>query len=105
MLDGQLSPGDLLAFLLYTLTLAASVALLSNTFGDFMSAVGASGTFGCYFLLLMKIERIFEIIDTVPKIPISEGQLGTKMRGEIEFKDVTFAYPSRTDKLVLDVCV
>nr|GMC96233.1 putative ABC transporter B family member 8 [Ipomoea batatas] len=47
--------------------------------------------------------RIFSRIDRVPKIDGEDKSgvvLGT-IRGELEFKDVKFAYPSRPDSLVL----
>ncbi|CAI0418945.1 unnamed protein product, partial [Linum tenue] len=47
--------------------------------------------------------RIYEIIDRVPEIdPYSpEGRTSLSTRGRIEFKGVTFAYPSRPDALIL----
>ena len=46
----QLQPGTLIAIMLYALNLAMSFAFLSNLYGEFMQAVGAS-------------TRIFELID------------------------------------------
>ncbi|KAF7814001.1 ABC transporter B family member 19-like [Senna tora] len=47
--------------------------------------------------------RVFEIIDRVPEIdPYStEGKKLWEVRGRIEFKDVSFAYPSRPHALIL----
>ncbi|KAK6911821.1 ABC transporter type 1, transmembrane domain [Dillenia turbinata] len=47
--------------------------------------------------------RVFEIIDRVPEIdPYSpEGRTFASVRGRIEFKNVSFAYPSRPDAPIL----
>lgn len=47
--------------------------------------------------------RIFEMIEHVPNINSSDknGKTLPSIRGEIEFKDVDFAYPSRPSSLVL----
>ncbi|KAH0736466.1 hypothetical protein KY285_012173 [Solanum tuberosum] len=48
-------------------------------------------------------ERVMEIIKRVPKIDSEnmEGQTLDKMTGEIEFKHIEFAYPSRPESIVL----
>ncbi|KAH7547039.1 hypothetical protein FEM48_Zijuj01G0264700 [Ziziphus jujuba var. spinosa] len=48
--------------------------------------------------------RVFEIIDRVPEIdPYSpEGRTLTSVRGRIEFKSVTFSYPSRLETRILN---
>ncbi|GMI77846.1 hypothetical protein HRI_001453900 [Hibiscus trionum] len=47
--------------------------------------------------------RVFDIIDRVPEIdPYNpEGRMLQNVRGKIEFKGVTFAYPSRPDTTIL----
>lgn len=47
--------------------------------------------------------RVFEIIDRVPEIdPYSpEGRTLTGVRGRIEFKNITFSYPSRLETQIL----
>jgi len=50
VIDEQMSIGDLTSFLLYTLTVAVSVASLASLWTDFMAATGAG-------------RRIFEILD------------------------------------------
>jgi ABC-type bacteriocin/lantibiotic exporter with double-glycine peptidase domain len=42
VINGQMDTGNLLSFLLYTLTVAASIAVLSNSFGEYAGAVGTS---------------------------------------------------------------
>lgn len=47
--------------------------------------------------------RISKTIDRVPKIDSDDqkGKALTYVRGEIEFKDIYFSYPSRPDTLIL----
>lgn len=47
--------------------------------------------------------RVFEFTDLQPSIPLDGGlklPIGD-LRGEIELKGITFAYPSRSEQLVL----
>lgn len=55
-----------------------------------MSSVGAAG-------------KVFEFLDRKPAISL-EGKLKPdELRGDISFKHLNFAYPSCTDKTVLQV--
>lgn len=47
--------------------------------------------------------RVFEFIDLVPQIPLSAGQRLplSGLRGEINFRGVTFSYPNRSEQKVL----
>jgi ATP-binding cassette subfamily B (MDR/TAP) protein 1 len=47
--------------------------------------------------------RVFEIIDRVPEIDAydSGGRMLSTVRGQIEFKDVEFTYPSRPEAIIL----
>ena len=55
-----------------------------------MEAVGASA-------------KVFEFIDRKPDIPKSGKLAPDNFKGELEFKNVTFAYPSRPETDVLNV--
>jgi ABC-type multidrug transport system fused ATPase/permease subunit len=89
VLQAQLSVGDLLSFVMYTIALAASMGMITSLFNDFMKAVGAS-------------KRVFDLIDRRPRIPPLGGEHEvTDLEGRIELQSVTFAYPSRPDQLVL----
>ncbi|KAL2913513.1 hypothetical protein HK105_206973 [Polyrhizophydium stewartii] len=88
IVNGEISGGLLTSFLLYTLALAMAFGVLSNLFGDFMQAVGAS-------------QRIFDLMDRVPIVPLSGGASIRDFRGKIEFKDVSFSYPTRKDAQIL----
>ncbi len=58
--SNELDLASLIAFMLYSITIAASVAMLSSVFGTVMQAVGASA-------------RVFELLDRKPQIPIMGG--------------------------------
>lgn len=88
VLTGELSIGTLSAYILYTLTVAISVATLGNLWTDFMSAAGAAS-------------RIFQILDRVPQIAPDVGAELPRIAGAIEINHVTFAYPSRPEVPVL----
>jgi ATP-binding cassette subfamily B protein len=88
VLAGEMTVGELTAFLLYTLTVAMSLGALSSLWGDLMKAVGAS-------------QRVFQLLDERGAIEgSSTGSLPT-VRGEVELHHVTFAYPTRPDMPVL----
>ncbi len=86
VIQGDMTVGTLTSFLLYVITVAFSVGMLGSLWTDFMSAVGASG-------------RIFELLDR----PVEEMTSGLDKiaEGKIEFKQVTFSYPTRPEFLVL----
>lgn len=88
VLDGQMSLGDLTAFLLYTLMVAASLGALAGLWGDFMRAAGAS-------------ERVFDLLDKRASIEGSGGVSLAVVRGDVAFVDVSFTYPTRLDVPVL----
>ena len=48
--------------------------------------------------------RVFELLDRHSAITNGSLQLDT-LKGEIQFDDVMFSYPSRPDAVVLKVCV
>jgi len=81
--------GNLMAFLLYTVNLAAALGGLAGLFSSMMNAVGAS-------------DRIFQLFDRAAAIANVGGEVLPTFRGELQLKDVTFAYPTRPDVLVLD---
>ncbi len=85
--DGGISMGELTSFLLYTFTLAMSIAALSGLWQDFMKAVGAS-------------QRVFELMDRAPSVDSGERTL-EDTGGAVRFEDVSFAYPTRPDAAVL----
>lgn len=87
VLDGQMQVGDLTAFILYTLTVAISFGAVSDLWGDFMRAAGAS-------------ERVFELLDRTPRLPAGPQRLA-RVEGALALRSVEFAYPARADVTVL----
>ncbi len=87
---GRMSGGALSAFVFYAVLLATSGASLSELWGDFKRAVGAA-------------ERLLELLAVRPEIaaPARPAHLPVAAAGRIEFRNVTFAYPSRPDSPAL----
>jgi ABC transporter fused permease/ATP-binding protein len=87
VVTGSLSLGDLSQFLLYLMIVAIGVGSLGSLWGDMMAGIGAS-------------KRVFEIIEREPNLKYV-GQKITNLKGVIEFKNVNFSYPMRSDIEVL----
>lgn len=85
---GQMSIGELTSFLIYMFIVGFSVGALGSLWTDFMAATGAS-------------KRIFEIFDRSPQIHSSRGEVLAEVKGRVEFNQVSFFYPSRSDVEVL----
>jgi subfamily B ATP-binding cassette protein MsbA len=81
VLRGQISAGDLIAFVLYTFFVAGSIGGLSELYGQFQQAVGAT-------------RRIFELLDTRSEItdPPDPYRLD-RVLGHVRLNDVHFTYP------------
>jgi subfamily B ATP-binding cassette protein MsbA len=81
VLEGQLTPGELVQFLLYTITIAAAIGALASFFSSYQEAVGAA-------------QRVFEILETDPVIvdPKSPVELPSPARGSVSFEGVSFRY-------------
>jgi subfamily B ATP-binding cassette protein MsbA len=81
VLDGRLTPGALVSFLLYTITIAASIGALATSFTTYQEAVGAA-------------ERVFEILEMTPAIadPPVPTPLTRPARGAVAFEGVSFRY-------------
>jgi len=91
VLNGTLSGGELSQFVLYAVFAAASFASLSEVWGDLQRAAGAT-------------ERLVELMDVEPiiKAPPMPVVMPTPARGEIDFQNITFRYPTRPDDRALD---
>jgi ABC transporter fused permease/ATP-binding protein len=89
IVKGELTPGDLAAFLLYTAMIATALGTLAQLWGSIQQAAGAT-------------RRVFDILETVPAIrdPERPASLDDSDR-PIRFNNVTFAYPSRPGDPVL----
>nr|XP_023689480.1 ATP-binding cassette sub-family B member 10, mitochondrial isoform X2 [Paramormyrops kingsleyae] len=82
----NLTMGELSAFLMYSFWVGVSVAGLSSFYSELMKGFGAGS-------------RLWELLDRKPEFSINEGvELRLEqLRGELEFRDVSFAYPTRRD--------
>lgn len=91
VLHGRMSNGTLVQFVMLAILTGGSVANLNETWGDVQKAAGA-------------MMRIDELLGSQPTITVPETPVGLPVpaRGEIRFQDISFAYPSRPDQIVLD---
>ncbi len=87
ILQGAVTIGTLAAFLQLARRFFRPIQDLSEKYNMLQGAITAS-------------ERIFQVIDTEPDVrdPAEPRHLPQPGRGEIEFRDVWFAYPQRSEK-------
>lgn len=87
---GEMTIADLFGFILYTGIIGGSIAGLGNLYTQLASAIGAT-------------ERVQEMLEAIPEVQVEEGKssLSTKYRGDIQFSNVKFSYPTRKDIVVL----
>lgn len=90
VLKGEMSGGELGAFVFYAVMVAMSVATVAEVYGELQRAAGSATR----LLALLKIESdIKELVS--PKV------LKNNAQAAISFKDVDFCYPSRPDSAAL----
>ncbi len=83
VLLGQLTPGDLIAFLLYAAMLTGPLGSFAGLYGQVQAALGAT-------------ERVFELLDIQPDIvEVPGAHLLPPVRGHVVFHDVSFDYDPR----------
>ncbi|ORX95045.1 P-loop containing nucleoside triphosphate hydrolase protein [Clohesyomyces aquaticus] len=80
--SGAITIGELSSFLMYTAYAGSSMVGLSGFWGEMMKGVGAAS-------------RLFELQDRNPTISPTIGKPVESAQGPIEFKNVSFAYPTR----------
>jgi len=82
--NGSMTGGELASFILYAAMVAGSVGTMAEVWGDIMRAAGAT-------------ERLLELLHATPAIAEAREAQLLKDSGHaaIEFKQVTFNYPSR----------
>jgi subfamily B ATP-binding cassette protein MsbA len=88
VLAGDLSPGELVSFLLYTLVVAGAIGAFTGLYSQLQEALGAS-------------RRIFEILGEPLEAPRAAKpvQLATRP-GSVEFVGVSFGYPGRDIEVI-----
>lgn len=80
VLDGRLTAGELIAFLIYGLTVAGSFAGVIGVYSQLQEALGAT-------------KRVFEILDTQPDVQDAPNARKLKpVRGTIALRNLSFAY-------------
>jgi ATP-binding cassette subfamily B protein len=87
VLSGAMSPGTLGQFLLYSVFAAGALGALSEVWGELSQAAGAA-------------ERLTELLTERPAItpPAIPKPLPATATGSVEFREVSFSYPVRTDR-------
>jgi ATP-binding cassette, subfamily B, bacterial MsbA len=81
VLAGELTPGTLVAFLLYAVTISGAITSLAGFWGNLQEAAGAA-------------RRIFELIDHPVSVhsPVDPEPLPRPVVGEVRYAGVTFRY-------------
>ncbi|XP_056673944.1 antigen peptide transporter 2-like isoform X2 [Monodelphis domestica] len=88
ILAGKLTRGGLLSFLLYQEHVGRLLKILVCMYGDMVSKVGAA-------------KKVFQYLDRVPQMPPPGILAPSVLHGLVEFRDVSFAYPSNPKYFVL----
>ncbi|MFO1188548.1 MAG: ABC transporter transmembrane domain-containing protein [Alphaproteobacteria bacterium] len=90
VISGEITAGELSAFVFYAIVVAGAAGALSEVAGDLNRAAGAS-------------ERIFDLLAIQPAIrePERPVTLPLPARGDVAFADVTFHYASRPERPAL----
>ncbi len=91
VINGRMSAGELTAFVAYAVIVATAVGAISQVISELQRAAGA-------------MERLIELLEAESLIqaPAVPAKLVDAFTGQLDFKSVSFAYPSRPDTLALD---
>jgi ATP-binding cassette, subfamily B, bacterial MsbA len=89
VLAGNMTAGELIAFVLYTFVVAGSIGGMSELYGQFNNAIGAT-------------RRVFELLDTKPEIkdPDNPHRI-PRINGHVQLIDAHFTYPDERATEVL----
>jgi ATP-binding cassette, subfamily B, bacterial len=90
MLTGEITSGELAAFIYYSSLVAVSVGAMSEIYGELQRAAGAT-------------ERLIELLvtETEIKAPDNPLALPENSQGRLSLENVTFHYPSRPNQAAL----
>ncbi|WP_392339740.1 ABC transporter transmembrane domain-containing protein [Moritella marina] len=90
VLNGQMTGGELGAFVFYAIMVAMSVATISEVYGELQRAAGSA-------------TRLLELLDVTSKIqtPEEPKKIIEQQENIIEFKNLDFYYPSRPNTAAL----
>lgn len=86
--DGAVSPGNVMAAITYVSQIFHSIMMMVNIFQT-ISRGNAS------------INRLNEVLDSTPTIIDGNFESQTRVKGKIEFQDVSFAYPNSKGETIL----
>lgn len=87
VLEGRLTGGELIAFLIYGLTVAGSLGALVGLYTQFQEALGAT-------------RRVFQLLDEQPRIHDAPDAVALEdAAGRVTFEDVRFSYDERHEVL------
>jgi ATP-binding cassette, subfamily B, bacterial MsbA len=90
VISGQMTAGDLIKFVLYTFFVGGAVGGMTELYGQFNQAIGAT-------------RRVFELLDTEPEITDPDDPVPLeKIEGNVELVDVHFTYPDERSLPVLN---
>ena len=91
VLTGEMTGGQLTAFVFYAVVVAGAVGALSEIWGELQRAAGAA-------------ERLMELMSAEPliRVPDNPLPLPEPARGAIAFDALSFNYPSRPETAALD---
>ena len=86
VIGGEMSGGQLAAFVFYAIIVAGAVGALAEVYGELQRAAGAA-------------ERLMELLAVQPGIAVANPTTPLPAMGSvaISFRDVTFQYPSRPE--------
>ena len=80
VINGSLTSGSLIAFLVYAVNISNPVKRLGNVYGNIQRAVAAA-------------ERVFEVLDTLPEIEDAPDAIELPVvKGDVRFDRVSFEY-------------
>ncbi|KAJ1921409.1 hypothetical protein H4219_000726 [Mycoemilia scoparia] len=85
---GEMSPGNLMSFMISTQAAQRALDALGGMVGQTIKAIGSSG-------------RVFELTLSEPAIPLTGGIKLDNLEGNIRFMNVDFSYPSRPKEQIL----
>uniref|UniRef100_A0A8C5QNA3 Uncharacterized protein n=1 Tax=Leptobrachium leishanense TaxID=445787 RepID=A0A8C5QNA3_9ANUR len=86
--NGEVTGGNLVSFVLYEMQFTSAVEVLLRMYPDVRKAVGSS-------------EKVFEYMDRIPQMPKPGTHVPHKLKGHIQFQNVTFSYPKHPNIAVL----
>nr|BAG69426.1 transporter associated with antigen processing 2 [Gallus gallus] len=86
--EGTLTAGSLVAFILYQTKAGSCVQALAYSYGDLLSNAAAA----C---------KVFDYLNWERAVGAAGTYMPTRLRGHVTFHRVSFAYPTRPERLVL----